>query len=159
MMGGFTIEERERLRKQYEFYEKDILELRLTDVYSLWPHDWMSYFSPIERNFFSWMRDRDMRGFWPQYPCGPYFMDFASPTKKICIELDGKAWHQDYTKDKVREDYIRSQGYRVYRLTGRQSYDLILWDNEETYDENGIETSYEHPLSEYMDKIVRGESE
>jgi hypothetical protein len=155
MMQEFTFEERDKLRAQYKAYEQRIIALEVTDVYALWPYNWLAYMSPIERNFFSWMRDHDMRGYWPQYPCGKYFMDFASPSAKICIELDGKEFHQDKAKDKIREDYIREQGYKVIRLTGKESYDLINGDGSDEYDVDGYEQWFEHPLSVQLKQILR----
>ena len=43
--------------------------------------------------------------FYPQYPIGKYFVDFADPVKKIVIECDGKKYHQDKEKDKRRQRY------------------------------------------------------
>lgn len=154
MMGGFTLEERKKLRKQYESYADEIVRLQRTDIYSLWPYNWLEYLSPIERNFFCWMRDHNIRGYWPQYPCGPYFMDFASPSRMMCVELDGIEWHQDKEKDRVREEYIRSQGYKVIRLNGRESYLLIEGDGSPEYDEEGNEQWFEHPLSVELKRLL-----
>ncbi len=51
-----------------------------------------------------------------QFPIGPYFADFACPTQKLVIELDGgqHAERQDY--DGRRTAFLTEQGYRVLRF-------------------------------------------
>jgi len=81
--------------------------------------DWTDVFTPIEAEVW-----RDIRSFGldflPQYPVGRFYADFADPARKIVIECDGEAFHRDQMKDAKRDDFMRSQGWRVFRLTGRE---------------------------------------
>ena len=56
---------------------------------------------------------------YPQYPIKGYFVDFANPAAKVCIECDGSQWHQDTEKDAIRQRNIEAQGWTMYRITGR----------------------------------------
>ena len=58
--------------------------------------------------------------FYPQYPVGRFFVDFANPVAKVAIECDGKAYHQDVEKDMARQREIEAMGWRVYRISGKQ---------------------------------------
>jgi very-short-patch-repair endonuclease len=58
-----------------------------------------------------------------QAPIGPYFADFASYGPRLVIEVDGGV-HQRIaevaTRDRARQAWLESQGYRVLRFTDRQ---------------------------------------
>ena len=80
--------------------------------------DWK--FTPIENSLWA-----DIRGngapFIPQYPVLDYFIDFANPFLKIGIEADGKQWH-NRDKDKIRDERLLDIGWKVFRVTGRETY-------------------------------------
>lgn len=80
--------------------------------------DWK--FTPIENSLWA-----DIRGngapFFPQYPVLDYFLDFANPYLKIGIEADGKQWH-DREKDKIRDERLLNHGWRIFRVTGKETY-------------------------------------
>lgn len=80
--------------------------------------DWLSVFTPIERDM--WMSIRILGlPFYPQFPVGRYFVDFADPVHRIAIECDGKQWH-DAAKDAIRDADMRAMGWRVWRFTGSE---------------------------------------
>jgi hypothetical protein len=79
--------------------------------------DWHREFSPIESLAWVQIRQLGLR-FFPQYPIGKFFVDFADPCKRIVIECDGKAFH-DPAKDAERDAVLRSMGWQVVRMTGR----------------------------------------
>ena len=81
--------------------------------------DWTDVFTPIEAEVWGDIRSFGL-DFVPQYPVGRFYADFADPTRKIVIECDGEAFHRDQVKDAKRDDFMRSQGWRVFRLTGRE---------------------------------------
>jgi very-short-patch-repair endonuclease len=53
-----------------------------------------------------------------QYRIGKYRLDFAWPRVKVAIEADGPHhWRPDVAmKDVVRDSYLRSQGWLVFRV-------------------------------------------
>lgn len=86
----------------------------LADPYFI---DWLHIFTPIES--FAWGEIRSTGlPFWPQFPIGRFTADFADPVKKIVIECDGRAYHTDPLKDARRDDAMRADGWRVFRLPG-----------------------------------------
>jgi very-short-patch-repair endonuclease len=85
------------------------------------PYAWDRWISmtPIEAWLWGDIRDANAV-FYPQYPVGRFFVDFANPRAKVAIECDGKAYHQDVQKDMARQEQIEEMGWRVYRISGRQ---------------------------------------
>jgi very-short-patch-repair endonuclease len=53
----------------------------------------------------------------PQKQVGKYFPDFV--IGNVIIEIDGEHWH-DPQKDSVRDEYLVSQGYTVYRIKAKE---------------------------------------
>ena len=53
-----------------------------------------------------------------QRPIGNYIADFMCKELKLIIEVDGYSHHLDETKikDKLKEDYLRSEGFRILRF-------------------------------------------
>ena len=54
-----------------------------------------------------------------QQPIGPYIVDFVCFRARLVIELDG-GQHQGSEADRVREAWLKGQGFRVLRF----------WNNE-----------------------------
>lgn len=79
--------------------------------------DWLSIFSPIERDVWAAIRYRGLP-LRPQYPVGRFFADFADPEKKIVIECDGRAFHADKEADAMRDAEMIADGWRVFRIEG-----------------------------------------
>ena len=50
-----------------------------------------------------------------QVPRGSYIVDFMCAERKLIVEVDG-GQHYDSEADKVRDTYLRTQGYRVIRF-------------------------------------------
>lgn len=78
--------------------------------------------SPIERILYKALRNAgfDVQ---TQVQCGSYRIDMVLPTYKIAVEADGKAYHSTparKARDKRRDAYLRRQGYKVLRFSGRQ---------------------------------------
>ena len=75
-----------------------------------------------ERLLWSHIRAHRLNGikFKRQQPLGPYIVDFVCFESKLVVELDGGQHAEARTRDIVREDWIRSQGFHVLRF----------WNNE-----------------------------
>jgi primosomal protein N' (replication factor Y) len=50
-----------------------------------------------------------------QHPIGPYVADFACLSRKLVIEIDGSQ-HRDSPYDRVRDMFMRDQGWIVLRF-------------------------------------------
>ena len=99
-----------------------------TDHYTPYPVDWTRIFTPIESMVWTEIRGAGLP-FFPQFPVGKYFADFADPKKRIAIECDGAAFHS-FEKDRQRNEFFASQGWSVYRISGADCNHVvdIRWD-------------------------------
>jgi very-short-patch-repair endonuclease len=78
-----------------------------------------------------WLRNRQIRNqkFRREYPIPPYTADFCCVELKLILEIDG-ADHFTETgqdRDRVRDDFLNRQGYRVVRIAG---YDVLREGNQ-----------------------------
>ena len=87
-----------------------------TDKYLPYPINWKIIFTPIESAAWGEIRYLGLP-FWPQFPIGKYFADFADPIKKIVIECDGAAFHS-HAQDAKRDAFMAGEGWSVYRISG-----------------------------------------
>jgi very-short-patch-repair endonuclease len=64
------------------------------------------------------LRNRQLGGlkFRRQHPIGPYIVDFFCHESKLVIELDGQSHEGKEHYDNRRQQYLESQGYRVFRV-------------------------------------------
>lgn len=116
-----------------EFYFNALKEIRKR--YKYWRprdcaymfFDWYSIFSEAEKLVWN-----DLRGisadFYPQWPAGNYYIDFADPIRKIGIEVDGKEYHQDFLKDIERQKKLEEMGWKIIRISG-----VEVMENRENY--------------------------
>lgn len=53
-----------------------------------------------------------------QVQIGPYVVDFCSTQKRLVIEIDGSVHNERGVKkrDKIKDDFLRHEGYRVVRF-------------------------------------------
>ncbi|HEV2562821.1 MAG TPA: DUF559 domain-containing protein [Rhizomicrobium sp.] len=72
-----------------------------------------------EKLFWSMVRNRKLGGykFKRQYPIGPYIADFVCLEERLIVELDGPFHAARQTYDAARDEFLRSKGFRVIRLT------------------------------------------
>jgi len=62
-----------------------------------------------------------------QYRAGKFRLDFAWPERKIVLEADGW-WHRSpegAAKDRIRDSWLRSQGWVVFRVDDEHGGDLL----------------------------------
>lgn len=57
------------------------------------------------------------------YPCGKCFLDCAINIKGclIDVEYDGRYWHQDEQRDRRRDEFVKSCGYKILRIRANHS--------------------------------------
>lgn len=90
--------------------------------------------SPMEIEFFA-HSFHVIRNLKPQWAIGPYRADFAIPSSRIAIEIDGHDGHKtkaQRTKDARRERHIKTLGWEVIRFTGSEIYKDVLACVDET---------------------------
>ena len=75
------------------------------------------------------LRDKQIEGFKfrRQQPVGTYVVDFVNLEKKVIIELDG-GQHALHPGDRIRDEWLRAEGYKVLRF----------WDNQVFSDLEGV---------------------
>lgn len=86
----------------------------------------------IENNIWSDIRYNGYP-FYYQFPIGKYYADFCDPFHGLVVETDGKIHYDKEDRDNARDEYIRSVGFAIIRISGRDTYDKI------SEDENGNE--------------------
>ena len=89
------------------------------DPYAIW--DWYRFLSPMEKLVWADIRFYGLR-FYPQYPAGKYYIDFADPVEKIGIEVDGQQFHQNPKKDSARQEELERMGWKIVRIGGWEVY-------------------------------------
>ena len=102
-----------------------------------------------EQHLWRHLRDRQIEGFKfrRQQAVGRYVVDFLNFEKKVVIELDG-GQHALDPGDKIRDEWLRTEGYRVLRF----------WDNQVLSNLGGIlETIRDVLLTPHPTPLPQGE--
>jgi very-short-patch-repair endonuclease len=75
----------------------------------------------LEQHLWRHLRGRQIEGFKfrRQQPVGRYVVDFVNLEKKVVVEVDG-GQHALNPGDKIRDEWLRAEGYKVLRF----------WDNQ-----------------------------
>jgi very-short-patch-repair endonuclease len=78
------------------------------------------------------VRQPDMPVFRRQYALGPYILDFYCIKAKLAIEVDGQqhSFEEAIKHDTKRDEWLRSQGIKVYRIPASE----VLCDVNEVAD-------------------------
>ena len=71
-----------------------------------------------EKKFWWMVRAHRLGGykFKRQYPIGPYIADFVCLEAKLIVELDGAQHAERKQYDNVRDVFLRSKGFVIWRL-------------------------------------------
>ena len=104
-----------------------------------------------ERYLWRHLRDRQIEGFKfrRQQAVGRYVLDFVNLEKKVVVELDG-GQHVLDPGDKLRDEWLRAEGYQVLRF----------WDNQVFSNLEGVlETIRDVLLTPHPDPLPQGERE
>ena len=85
----------------------------------------------VERRLWRLLRDRRFGGvkFRRQAPIGPYIADFACPSRRVVIELDGSQ-HAESARDRRRDAYLAQEGWTVLRFWNGELIEnpnAVLW--------------------------------
>jgi very-short-patch-repair endonuclease len=109
------------------------------------------YSTDTEQHLWRHLRDRQIEGFKfrRQQPVGRYIVDFVNLERKVVIELDG-GQHALDPGDKIRDEWLRSEGYKVLRF----------WDNQIFSNLEGVlEAIRDALLTPHPDPLPQGERE
>lgn len=143
-----TIEDRLKIREAYARWTPR------SDPYSYFK--WDETFSPIERLVWSEIRMLGLP-FYPEFPVGKYFIDFADPIKKIGIEVDGKEFHQDREKDKFRQNELENLGWMIFRISGSTVYKKTDEDDGDEEDRYDLSDFYSERILKNIKRIIYSE--
>jgi very-short-patch-repair endonuclease len=58
-----------------------------------------------------------------QHPVPPYIADFYCAVAKLIVEVDGESHIGNEEQDRLREETLKSQGYRVLRFWNPEAFD------------------------------------
>jgi len=85
--------------------------------------------TPAERRLWTALRDRQLAGlkFRRQHAIGTFILDFYCASCRLNVEVDGDIHDvpEQAEHDAVRDEYLRSCGYRVLRVTNDQVFDEL----------------------------------
>jgi very-short-patch-repair endonuclease len=95
------------------------------------------------------LRNRQIEGFKfrRQQPVGTYVVDFVNLEKKVVIELDG-GQHALHPSDRIRDEWLRAEGYKVLRFWGSQVFSNL---------EGALETIRDALFTPHPDPLPQGE--
>jgi very-short-patch-repair endonuclease len=102
-----------------------------------------------EQHLWGHLRNRQIEGFKfrRQQPVGRYVVDFVNLERKVIIELDG-GQNNLGPGDKVRDEWLRAEGYEVLRF----------WDNQIFNNLEGVlEIIRNALLTPHPDPLPQGE--
>jgi very-short-patch-repair endonuclease len=107
------------------------------------------YSTDTERHLWRHLKDRQIEGFKfrRQQPIGRYVVDFVNFEKKVVVELDG-GQHALDPGDKIRDEWLRAEGYKVLRF----------WDNQVFSNLQGVLENIRNALlTPHPDPLPQGE--
>ena len=83
-----------------------------------------------ERLLWSQLRAKQIEGFKfrRQAPIGKYIVDFVCYDQRLIVEVDGGQHSENVDEDKIRDKWLREQGYKVLRF----------WNNEVLKNMEGV---------------------
>lgn len=120
----------DEIAKHYSLNSRAILSAKKNE-WAIDPYAWNDVvdMTPIEDRM--WSTIRSFGGvMYPQFPAIGFFLDFANPVAKVCIECDGAQFH-DAKKDAVRDAKLSANGWRVYRFNGSDCHWMGRMDRNE----------------------------
>lgn len=75
--------------------------------------------TPAERRLWQELRRHRVAGFGfrRQHPFGSFVLDFACPSRRLCIEVDGAVHEAQAEQDAARTEILQSWGWHVVRFS------------------------------------------
>lgn len=75
--------------------------------------------TPAEKRMFNLLLKWKIK-FRSQRPIDIYIVDFLIPDRRLIIEVDGEYHKKQREYDKKREEYIRSKGFNIVRISNQE---------------------------------------
>lgn len=123
-----------KMRKVYEAWDGSRVSPYHFDSFAGFPK------TLIESNLWSDFRQNGIPMYY-QFPIGKYYADFCDPFNGLVVEADGKIHEQFAERDNVRDEYIKSLGFQVLRIPGRDTFNRDVETEYGTYRASpGLET-------------------
>lgn len=72
--------------------------------------------SYAEQYFINLFNNENIVGWQRDYKAGRWFIDFAFLDKKIALEIDGKQHEERKEQDKIKDDFLSENGWKVFRI-------------------------------------------
>jgi very-short-patch-repair endonuclease len=68
---------------------------------------------------------------------GNYIVDFYCPKANLIIEIDGGQHYsvEGINEDKIRDDYMRNQGFKVLRVSDKEAFENLNGVIEKIYED------------------------
>ena len=85
--------------------------------------------TPAEKKLWQQLRAGRLQGykFRRQHPIGQYIVDFACVPHRLIVEVDGDSHFNDRAEaaDQIRSEFIRLQGWHIFRCTNLDVHENI----------------------------------
>jgi len=92
-----------------------------------------------ERLLWSKLRRKQLKGLqiYRQRIIGNYIVDFYCPKANLIIEIDGGQHYsvEGINEDKIRDDYMRNQGFKVLRVSDKEVFENLNGVIEKIYED------------------------
>ena len=81
----------------------------------------------VEKLLWSKLRAKQIKGckFRRQQPIGNFIVDFVCMAGKLIIELDGGQHATQKGKDKIRDNWLKKEGYEVLRFWNNEVFENL----------------------------------
>jgi very-short-patch-repair endonuclease len=92
-----------------------------------------------ERLLWAKLRRKQLKGLqiYRQRIIGNYIVDFYCPKANLIIEIDGGQHYsvEGINEDKIRDDYMRNQGFKVLRVSDKEVFENLNGVIEKIYED------------------------
>jgi very-short-patch-repair endonuclease len=92
-----------------------------------------------ERLLWSKLRRKQLKGLqiYRQRIIGNYIVDFYCPKANLIIEIDGGQHYsvEGIKENKIRDDYMRNQGFKVLRFSDKEVFENLNGVIEKIYED------------------------
>lgn len=154
MYEPLTYYDRLKIREFYKRMEPQILSA-IGWGFDKYKFPYLDRLSPIEKEVWKECVTAGLV-MYPEYPVGPFWVDFGNPRTRIAIECDGTEWHKDKVIDANRDERICSEfGWTVFRISGAE-----IMQHETTIPDDPTDDSFSRwiqsgGLCAFISRIVR----